>query len=355
MIDRKTYFSNLDDIKFVDPNVSKNNKLAFSIPLFESGLYRTREENLYLASYNSMYTKAAIWSAMSFLWCSNLGSNGVKFYFHVEDKVADIAVPYLREHGVPEEYIRVLSLPPEFEYDRDMHATPFGKKFMWMFDDNMDALLVSVLDSDFFLCTKAGKQDLYRDLTSPILRDQIALMGFRWVRFNYGYKLREYIAGAGLNQKFLDKTGWVVPGGDLKGTQNFTDPAAIERACFERYGLKYRFKENVPASDYVVRPTISTQFIQVPTHHEFVEFIKEYGHQCYQDEGLFSMYFMAHASPIGLDQLLGVPRFLWQKEWDLSTETYFAHYMDNEITPEHPCYADFYKCMMKIFHNLHSE
>jgi len=354
MLDKKTYFSNLDDIKFIEPDVKPNNLLSFSIPLFECGHSKSLNKNQYLDTYNDNYTKAAMWSAMSIIWNSDIGENGVKVYFHIEDSIIDVVLPYLQKQGVPDQYIRIISLPNTYQYNPELPYTPFGKKYMWVYDEEINTDLVNVLSSDVFLCTKNNKAELYRDLTSPILRESIAVAYFKLIRFNYAYKLREYITTSGITRSYLDKSGWIVPRANINESVNIINPEEIERVCFEQYGFKYNLKETIQASDYVLRPRVDSQMTQMPINSDFADIVREHGYNCYNDEGLFSMYFLSESiSPIVLNDALGIDIFNSQDQYNSSTSTYFAHYMDSDSNPQHPCYIDFYKSMMRIFHNIH--
>jgi len=351
-LEKKNYFVNLPPIKFVEPDVRETNKLSFSIPLFHSGLCEQVVEG-YMDTFNETYTKPALWNAMSFLWCSDLGENGVKFYFHIEESIYDLVSEYLLEQDVPEEYIRKVELPEEYQYDPKVAHTPFGKKLLCFYDENMDSQTVNIIDSDCFLCVKNERSFLYRDLTAPFMRNNISTFGFKFVRWNYCYYMQKAVYAAGLTSEYMSQAGWIIDGSNWKESENMLEPHKIEQFCHKTYNLKYGLNENVDASDYVVRPSVDVQWLQIPTNHKFVDFFRGYGHQCYHEEGLLGMYFMSKGIvPIQLSEVLGLPKFMYESEYFPEAENYTAHYVDQEPNPDHRCYADFYRSMLKIHQNI---
>ena len=351
-MDQKKHYLNLHDIRFKDPNVVPNRQLAFSIPLFESHYYGKKYDQ-YFDLYNDVFTKPALWSAMSFLWNSDLGENGIKFYFHIEPSVYDRVSSYLWANGVPDEYIRKIELPDNFEYNEDVAHTQFGKKFLCFYDDDVDVDAWNIIDSDVFLCG-SGQSGLYRELTSALLRGSISVHEFNWVRYNYCFYMKRVFYAAGLTTGELDATGWINEGFDLWKSKNMLKPNKIEQLCFSRYKLDYKFNENVAASDYVVRPFVSANLLQIPRDHDFVHFFKEHGHQCYHEEGLLGIYFMAkNIVPIRLDQVTGIPRYLWAEEYKPGQDTYLAHYLDSEQKFGTEAYSDFYLSMLRMYRNIY--
>ena len=351
-MDKKHHYLKLHDIQFKDPDIKPNRQLAFSIPLFESHFYSGRDER-YFELFNDVFTKPAMWAAMSFLWNSDLGENGVKFYFHIEPCVYDIAHAYLSENGVPDAYIRQVELPIEFKYDSAVNHTQFGKKLLCFYDD-VDVDAWNIIDTDVFLCS-SDKAGFYRDLTAPLLRKNIAVHEFRFIRYNYCFYMKRVFYAAGLTLSALGNTGWVNDQSNIWESENMLKPNKIEQLCFSRYDLDYKINENVPASDYVVRPFVSANLLQIPTEHDFVDFFKAHGHQCYHEEGLLGIYFLAkNIIPIRLDEVLGIPRFLWEEAFDPEQETYLAHYVNEEQNPDSQCYADFYRSMLKMYHRIYA-
>lgn len=351
-MDKKQHCMKLHDIRFKDPDIKPNRQLAFSIPLFESDFYSGRDDR-YFELFNDVFTKPAMWAAMSFLWNSDLGENGIKFYFHIEPSVYHIASEYLLENGVPEEYIRLVELPEGYKYNEAVEHTQFGKKLMCFYDDDADVDAWNIIDTDVFLCSKE-KAGFYRDLTSPFLRKNIAVHEFRLVRYNYCFYMKRVFYAAGLTLHELNNTGWVNDQSNIWESENMLKPNRIEQLCFSRYDLDYKINENVPAADYVVRPFVSANLLQIPTDHDFVEFFKKYGHQCYHEEGLLGIYFFAkNIIPVRLDEILGIPRFLWESSFDESAETYLAHYVDEDQNENNACYVDFYRSMLQMYHRIY--
>ena len=353
-MDKKKHCTDLYDIPFVDPEVPANDVLAFSISLFESDYYSGMDPR-YFDIYNEVFTKPAIWSAMSFIWNSDLGANGVKFYFHIEDRVFDIVQEYLKECQVPEEYIRKITLPKEYAYNQNINHTQFGKKFMCFYDDDLRVENINIIDSDIFLCVKKEKQAFYRDLTCPTVRNTIAIHEFRHSRWNYRSYMKKVIYGSNVAPRDLMNTGWI-NSEDMYSGDNMLKPGNIEKFCYEKYDLKYDLFEDISEHNYIVRPFVSANLCQIPTEHPFVKFFKEYGHLCYHEEGLLGMYFTAeNIIPVRLDQVLGIPRFLFENDFNEGYDAYLAHYVEAEPNPDHRCYADFYKSMLLMHGHIAAE
>ena len=348
------YYENLPDIRLIDVPVPANPRLAFSLPLFHCDMYAGKRDD-YLDRYNQMFTKPAIWTAMGLLHNSDLGENGIKCYFHIEDRLEDVVVPYLKEQDVPDDYIRVIALPEKYQTNPEVESTHFGKKFLGLYDDALMSEVEDLftIDTDMFLCARdvhANAHRLYRDLTSPVIKGQLCPYDFEYVRFNYAYYIRQPFFGAGLTTQELDATGWINEGFDMFESKNMLKPAKIEKYAYERFGLKYRLFENVPASDYVVRPFVSGQIYKIPTAHAFVDFIKEYGHHCYNDESIMSLYFAANSvTPIHLKIATGITMFINENMFNPDEQIYFAHYKDDfDMTPNHLCYKAFYTSALNL-------
>lgn len=352
-MDKKQHYMKLHDIKFKDPDIKPNRQLAFSIPLFESHFYSGRDER-YFNLFNDVFTKGAMWSAMSFIWNSDLGENGVKFYFHIESNVYDLVYEYLYDNGVPDEYIRKIDLPEEYKYNDDVKHTQFGKKFMCFYDD-LDVHAWNIIGSDIFLCS-SNKVGMYRDLTSPFVRNNISVHEFKLVRYNYCFYMQRIFYAAGLTMNDLANTGWVNDQSDIWKSENMIKPNRIENLCFSRYDLEYKINEDVPSSDYVVRPFLGISLLQIPNNDDFISFFKKYGHKCYHDEGLLSMYFLANnIIPIRLDEVLDIPCFIWENAFNPKVNTYLAHYIDDEQTPGSECYVDFYLSMLRMYNRVYDK
>ena len=323
-------------------------------------MYASRRED-YLEKYNQMFTKPAVWVAMSMMYNSDLGEKGVKFYFHIEEKLEDTVIPYLKGLGVPDNYIRVISLPERYQTNPDVNSTYFGKKFLGTFDDALTLQIEDIytIDTDMFLCARdvdAKAHTLYRDLTSPVIKGQLCSYDFEYVRFNYAYYIRQPFFAAGITTHELDATGWINEGFDMFQSKNMLKPAKIEEYAYQRFGLEYKLFENVPASDYVVRPFVSGQIYKIPVQHPFFDFINTYGYQCYNDEGMMSLYFASHGlTPMPLKIATGLTMFINENMYTDSEAVYFAHFKEDfDTDPTHPCYKAFYISVMNLLSKLNN-
>ena len=141
--------------------------LAISIPLFHSEL-DTQYENFDEERFRNVHCKGALWAGMSFLKNTDLAENGVPLYFHIEDKVWDTAMSVFSDYGIPEAWCRKMTTPlPDKEPELRVNKTHFGKTYLGLLDEAIDADVFLILDSDFFTCTEESSvQDLrHVDLT----------------------------------------------------------------------------------------------------------------------------------------------------------------------------------------------
>ena len=172
--DSKPHIPKLPVVPFKD-YARNSTELAISVPLYHPDFPDTSKYSP--DNFRSVHCKGAIWAAMSMIHNTDLGERGVPLHFHIEDKVWDDAMPVFEDFGVPEDWCRKMTLPkPTIDLVAD--KAQYGKSLMCLIDDDIDADVTMILDSDFFTCVPGAKMKLYDRLTMPILKNQPSMTYF---------------------------------------------------------------------------------------------------------------------------------------------------------------------------------
>ena len=114
---------------------------------------------------------------------TDLYDNDVPVYFHIEDKIFDIACEGFEQFNVPQHMIRKITLPEPKYNIPEVH---FGKKYMCLFDNEITTNAWFIYDTDAFACKEKGKMQWYDKLVSEPLSSHVCTMK-RWVH-NYNEK-----------------------------------------------------------------------------------------------------------------------------------------------------------------------
>jgi len=287
----KRYLRYLPEPIFVLPKVDPSTDLSLSVPLFLSDYHQNKYSG-YLSNYNKAFTCPAIWAAMSFIWSSDLGRNGVKVYFHIEDRLQDIVLPYLKKIGVPPKYIRVISLPKQFVCNPDIDCPQLGKKFMWIYDDFLYSSLVAYIDSDIFLCVPEGKiMSMFSEITAePWMKQNITFMHSTMKYYeSWAPKLKAYMTRT-MPVKIFEELSHIRKGGDLNNPYTYKNPVDIEKTIFEHLGLNYNLNSKTNSFSSISRRQVCGQFVMMNKNHEFIDCFLSMGHKIYCDEEFMSMY-----------------------------------------------------------------
>ena len=237
-------------------------ELAISVPLYHPD-YPEGCDKYSADNFRDVHCKGAIWAAMSFIHNTDLGDRGTPLFFHIEDKVWNDAMPVFKEFGVPQEWCRKMSLP---EPSKTLTAIKpqYGKSLMGLIDNDIDADVTLILDSDFFTCVTGGKLRLYDKLTMPILKRQPSMTYFHRKDLPYGWWVSVVMGSAALSLDLLK-----------------TEPLnVIEQMGYEELGFEKEL-ENAKHSDKVNRYFVDEYLKTFPRQHPARDFAVEILPQCY--------------------------------------------------------------------------
>ena len=286
----------------------KNNRIAVSYPIFasnvDSGQQRFNPDRI-----QNIHLKGAIWSAISLLTNTDFASNNVRVYFHIEDLVWDICKPILDQSQVPDEYIRKITMPKPHAAD-GIWNPQFGKKYMCLFDDEIETHTWLVHDSDAFWCSTKGIMFVYEMFACEAMRDKVATYECNMVTHrdkSYENLVWGERFGVGLN---FDRQGDIVQ---------------QEQEAYDKIGLKFNI---INDEHYHVRGSIFTQYVLLPKGHDIIPFLKAHCVNSYQDEYLLSMWQTVYGGIISLNQIMAMPMYGSESEYvnrNRNINYYIAH------------------------------
>lgn len=331
---RKPHIARLPVMDFPDYEITAAD-VAVTIPLFhspvDSGFTEYDERRV-----KEIHTKGAIWVALSLIHNTDLADAGVGIYFHLEDKIYEIAREMFDAFSVPEKFIRVRTID-DFESD-GVESSQYGKKYMFLEDDITPEQWV-MMDSDAFVCTTGAKfewYDCFRSFENPsAMNSQSAV-----------YETKE------------DYTHWVrmcayAAGYDFKEGSDLIEQ---ERKALLKLGVpETEIDQRLGASHSVERAYTCTQMLVLPMAHRVVDYIKSHWKSCHWDEGMLNVYQMLHKDVSFLpDKLGGLPKYQFESDYihrdkSLDDRGYLAHLLpDNrvEMMRTDECFDDFYKALL---------
>ena len=314
----KQHISMLPDPIFPTVNYTwKNNKLAVSYPIFASNV-DSGQQAFNPDRIQDIHLKGGVWSAISLLTNTDFPSYNVEVYFHIEDLVWDICKPLLDKYKVPDQYIRKITMPKPHPID-GIWNPQFGKKYMCLFDDEIDTDTWLVHDTDAFWCSTQSIMFLYEMFTGEAMRGKVATWHARMTCHkdkSYAHVVWGERFGSGLN---FDREG---------------DIEQQEQEAYDKVGLKFNVQNG---QYYRIRGSIFTQFVLLPKEHAIVPFLKEHCVNSYQDEYLLSMWQSMHGGIIPLDQIMVIPMYGTESEYlnrDKSINYYIAHIRPDKFNYE---------------------
>lgn len=307
--DSKPHIPRLPDVKFKDYE-SNSTELAVSIPLYHADL---NNESLYnKEKFQDVFCRGAIWSGISFIHNTDLGDNGVPLYFHVETEVWEDAKPVFDQFEVPNERIKVLTLPRKTS---DVNVGPnkdvSGKIAMGLMDDSIDPDTLLILDGDLFTCAAGDKIKLFDKLTSPILKRQPSMTYFRHRQMDYGFWVSAVASAADLNPEIFKEKSL----------------NEIEKIAYETLGFERDLEEDLKWNDTVPRFYCENYLHTFPRGHQVIDFAKKFMavNRCYPYAfGIWAEY---NNPLLELDNIINIPTYDWEQDYinakDVSS--YFAH------------------------------
>ena len=250
------------------PRDSKD--VSLSIPLFHSpkgvNANFNRDMTWNKELFQDIVCKGAALTAISIATNTDLCTNGMPIYFHVEDVVYDDAISVFNQFGIPEDWVRKTSFKPPSE-EQLSYDPVFGKKFGVFFDEKIDTDVVILWDSDSLV---------YREMGDPILK---------WYKYfqedlSNTLMLSFYSKHDGGEKRFVDwlRRGANLPelSGDLNGHElKHAENEAYSRVDLEPSDTRYRW---------------GSAMASFPMNDPIVEFLKKWSHESHNDEGIISMW-----------------------------------------------------------------
>ena len=287
-------------------------ELAVSIPLFYSEL-DTQYEDFDVERFKNVHCKGAIWAGMSFLKNTDLAENGVPLYFHIEDKIWDTAMSVFAGYGIPESWCRKMTSPVlEKEPELRVNKTRFGKTYLGLLDDAIDADVFLILDSDFFTCTEESRFKIYDKLTSPMLKRQPAMTYFQLRELPYYWYVSLFLLASGLPDKLVGKR----------------PVAELEKEAFQRLGFEKDVDLELKEKDLVQRFFTENYMMTFPREHAARDFAVQHIPTCHTAPYLFSMWGEFHHPFVELAPLLKIPIYDWESHYITAGkgDNCFAHF-----------------------------
>jgi len=331
---RKPHISRLPIRQFPDYEITVSD-VAITIPLFyspvDSGFTPYNDRRI-----KDVHAKGAIWVALSLIHNTDLADNGVGIYFHLEDTIFDIAREVFDEFGVPEKFMRVMTID-DFE-SNDVKAAEYGKKYMFLEDDLSPKQWV-MMDSDAFVCT-TGEKFAWYDCFSAFERPSAMNAKTEVYHTEDSYKHWVEMCSLAAGYNF----------------QHSEDLMAQERRSL--------LKLEVPESDLVVgmtdapRTYTCSQILVLPTDHALTGYIRRHWKHCHWDEGMLNVWHMMHNDISFLpDKLGGLPKHQFESEYidrdkSLDQQGYLAHLLpDNrvEMLRVDEYFDDFYHALLPTY------
>ena len=291
--DTKPHIERLPVRKFKDYDQSSS-QLLISIPLYDPAFPDPNKYNT--KNFQDVHCKGAVWAAMSLLWNTDLGARGVPVVFHIEDKVWKDALPVFDEFGVPRKFLRKMTLPePTVELKAD--NPQYGKSLMALMDNEIDADVTAIWDSDLFVSVTHGRIKLYDKLTMPVLKRQPAMTYFQRKDLDYWWWVSVVMGSA-------------IIYGDGKKTL-----AEMEKEGYEALGFEKELEVDIDGNDKVNRFWADEYIKTFPREHAARDFALKILPQCYTPCHAFAMWAEFNQPFIELDTLLSIPTYDWERDF----------------------------------------
>lgn len=288
----KPHITRLPIIPYRVPDTETDTRLAVSVPLFHSA-FQWIPGGIEIERFQNVHCRGAIWAAMALLHNTNLGRNGVKVYFHIEDTVWDAAMPVFEAFEVDAQWIRRITVP-NAETAVDVKNVHYGKKFMCLIDVAIKFDVCLIIDSDAFVCTAGSPLQWHSVLTSALSLKNPSVYEFRPMRFDYAHWAERCCNAVG------------IPYNSEKSA--FTQ----EKSAFAMLNLTYPCtkEKGLKNAKFAVRPVSKNVLIAMPKKHAITRFVKSNFQQCYEDEFLIAMLAMTGYPLLNLKDALETPMFL---------------------------------------------
>ena len=308
----KPHIARLPQTVFDCSGKRDSTELAISIPLFHSEL-DTQYEDFDEERFKQVHCKGAIWAGMSFLKNTDLAENGVPLYFHIEDTIWDVAMSVFESYGIPESWCRKMTAPlPEQEPELRVNKTQFGKTYLGLLDDQIDADVFLILDSDFFTCTEGDRFKVYDTLTSTLLKNQPAMTYFQMRDLPYYWWVSLCLLASGLPDQLIGKR----------------PVAELEKEAFQRLGFDKEVDLELKEKDSVQRFFTENYMMTFPREHPTRDFAVKNIATCHTAPYLFAMWGEFNHPFVELAPLLKLPIYDWESHYIKAQkgDNCFAHF-----------------------------
>ena len=272
----------------------ESNELAVCIPLYHPG-----SESYDPKKFQDVHCKGAAWAALSMLRNTDLGDNNVPFYFHIEDKVWEDALPVLKEFQVPESSLRKIKVPDPTIKLLDTDKPLYGKSLIPLLDHHLDVDVTMILDSDLFACTSGERLKLYDKLTSPILKKKPSMTYFYKKDITYWWWVSVCMGATAIPLHILQSKTL----------------GEVEQIAHGRLGFEKKEVETCGKYDKVPRYFCDEYIKTFPREHPARDLGVSLIPQCYTLCYAFAIWAEYNEPFVELDRLLGVPTYDWEKDY----------------------------------------
>lgn len=274
-------------------------EIAITIPLFHSENdtnYKPFDEK----RFQDVHVKGAIWSAMSMLHNSDLADYGVPFYFHVEDKVFELAKPVFDAFKVPSDCIRKMTAPlKERTSDKDVRRALFGKMYLPLTDTGIDPDILMIMNSDFFTCTNGDQLNLYHKLTSPLLKKRPAFTHFYKKNVPYWWYVSMIALAAGLPQEIIYEKRIDV----------------LEQFIYQKLGFKKELTTGIQGDQGIEKYVAENYLMTFPRGHAARDYAIDKIMSCHATPYIFSVWAEFNEPLLELASILGYPIYDWESDY----------------------------------------
>ena len=274
----KQHLKVLPDVKVPLGYPRDSELLSISLPIFESKQGRnalfTDKSEFDIDAFKYMVCKSAVWAYVSIATNTDLCDNGVAVYFHVEDTIAEIAVPILHASGVPDEWIHLTHFD-KFPNADSIDEYMVGKKYAYLDDPKIKTDVCMVWDSDAHVYRYPGTDKLkwYDCFQSDLKEFPMFSFHSEWNGYDHLF-VNWLLRGVGIPERVFPEND---PG------RNY-DMKLSEEEAYNAVGLE------LPNQQCRWGGAV----LSLPRKHPLFDFLVEHHTRSYADEALLSLYMNAY-------------------------------------------------------------
>ena len=296
MVEPKGHIGRLPVVEY--PNYDQSSdELVVSIPLFFSAKDTTFED-FDADRFQNIHCKGAIWAALALLHNTDLAKKGVAVFFHIEDSIWEFAKPIFEAFGVPEKFMRKVSVPEAEPLPHEMNKAHFGKKYIPLLDDGLpDTDVLMIFDSDAFILAADTPIEMYEKLTSPLLKSRPSMTYVHYANLEYKWWVQVLNMATGR------------PAG-TEGKLN-----VLEQAAYARLGFSRPLEKDYGPDEKVWRLWCDNYMVTFPKDHPVRQWTIENIHTCYCSPYIHSVWSEYNDPFIQLKDILGIPVYNWESDF----------------------------------------